>query len=60
MTANAIASKLFAQVNQDEERFVLFDAIINSHTNGTQIKEGDAFIHISNENKRKRDTTKGM
>ena len=27
--------------------------------NGTQIKYGDAFIHTSNVNKRRRDTTKG-
>ena len=48
MTANAIASNLFSQVDQDGQRFVLFNAIVDSCTNGTQIKEGDAFIHMSN------------
>ena len=48
MTANAIASNLFSQVDQDGQRFVLFNAIIYSRTNGTQIKEGDYLIHIYN------------
>ena len=59
MTANAIASNLFSQVYRDGQHFVLFNAIIYSRTNGTQIKEGDSFIHMSNVNKRRRETTKG-
>ena len=59
MTPNAIASNLFAQVNQYGQNFVLFDAIIYSLTEGTQIKEGGTFIHMSNGNKRRIDTTKG-
>ena len=59
MIANTIASNLFSQVDQDGQRFVLFNAIIDSRTDGTHIKEGDSFIHMSNENKRRRDTTKG-
>ena len=39
MTANAIASNLFSQVDQDVQRFVLFNSIIYLRTNGTQIKE---------------------
>ena len=58
MTANTIESNLFLQVDQDGQRFVLFNAIIDSRTNGTQNKEGDSFIHMSNGNKRKRETTK--
>ena len=59
MTANAIASNLFYQVNQYGQRFLLFNTIIYSRTDGTQIKGGDYFIHISNVNKRRRETTKG-
>ena len=59
MTANAIASNLFAQVDQDGNRFVLFDEIIDIRTDGTQIQKDDAFIHMSNGNKRRRETTKG-
>ena len=59
MAVNAIASNLFAQVDQDRQRFVLFDEIIDCRTDGSQIKSEDAFIHISNGNKRRRETTKG-
>jgi hypothetical protein len=59
MAANAIASNLFAQVDQDGQRFVLFDEIIDWRTDGSQIKLEDAFIHLSNGNKRRRETTKG-
>ena len=58
MAANAIASNLFTQADQDGQRFVLFDEIIDWQTDGSQIKPEDAFIHISNGNKRRRDTTK--
>ena len=59
MTSNSIASNLFVQVDRYGQHFVLFDAIIYSRTYITQIKEGDAFIHISNRNMRRRETTKG-
>ena len=59
MAANAIASNLFAQVDQDVQRFVLFDEIIDWRTDGSQIKLEDAFIHINNGNKGRRETTKG-
>ena len=59
MTANTTANNLFSQVDQDGQRFVLFNAIIYWRTDGTQIKEGDSLIHISNGNKRRRETTKG-
>ena len=42
MTANEIASNLFSQVDQDEQRFLLFNAIIDLQTDGTQINEGEA------------------
>ena len=58
MKANATASNLFYQVNQDGQHFVLFNAIIDSRTDSTHIKEGDSFIHMSNGNKRRRETTK--
>ena len=37
MTANFIASNLFAQVDQYRQRFLLFDEIIDHRTDGTQI-----------------------
>ena len=59
MKSNEIASNLFSQVDQYGQRFALFNAIIDSCNNGTQIKEGDSFIHMSNGEKRRRETTKG-
>ena len=59
MTANAIESNLFSQVDQYGQRFVLFNAIIDSRTDGTKIKEEEYFIHMSNGNKRRTETTKG-
>ena len=54
MAANAIVSNLFAQVDQEGQRVVLFDKIIDWQMDGSQIKLGDAFIHISNRKKRRR------
>ena len=48
MTANTTASNLFSQVDQYGQRFVLFNAIIDSPTDDKQIKEGYSFIHMSN------------
>ena len=59
MAANAIASNLFAKVDQDGQRFLLFNAVIYSRTDDTHIKEGASFIHMSNGNKSRRETTKG-
>ena len=59
MTSNAIASNLSSQVDQDGKRFLLFNTIIDSRAGGTQIKEVDSFIHMSNGNKKRIDTTKG-
>ena len=59
MTANAIESNLFSQVDQYGQHFLLFNAVIDSRNDGTQIKEGESFIHRYNKNKRMIDTTKG-
>ena len=59
MAADAIASNLLVQVDQDGQRFVLFDEIIDWRTDGSQIKSEDTFIQISNRNKRRCETTKG-
>ena len=59
MKANTIERNLFSQVYQDGQLFVIFNAIIDSRTNCTKIKEGDYFFHMSNGNTRRRETTKG-
>ena len=58
MRANAIASNLLSQFNKNGYRFVLLNGIIDLRIYGTQVKEGGSFIHMSNENKRRRETTK--
>ena len=59
MTANNIANNLFAQVDQDGNRFVLFNEIIKHRKYGSDIREDDVFIHMSNGNKQLQETTKG-
>ena len=58
VTASAIASNLFSKVDQDGQHFILFDAIIDLRTDGTNMIKGGVFIHMYNRNKRRRDTTK--
>ena len=59
MTSIAITSKVLSQVKQDGQSFLLFNAIIDLHTDATQIKVGDSVIQMYNGNKRRRETTKG-
>ena len=59
MIANTITSNLFSQVDHNVKRFVLFNAIIDLRTNGTQTKEGGYFIHMYNGNMWSKETTKG-
>ena len=58
LTANAIALNMFAQIDPEGNRHVLFDEIIDHRTDGTEIKEDDAFIRHGDA-RRRRQTTKG-
>ena len=44
MAANAIAQNLFAQVDAEGNRHVLFDEIIDHRTDGKEVKQQDAFL----------------
>ena len=44
MAANSIAENLFAQIDQEGNRFVAFDSIMDHRTDGTEIKPDNAFI----------------
>jgi hypothetical protein len=59
LAANAIAENLFAQVDEEGNRHVLFDEIIDHRTNGKEIKQQDAFVTMSNGTKRRRESTLG-
>ena len=59
LSANHIAEKLFAQVEDDGNRQVLMKEIIDYRTNGQEVKHQDAFIMTRTGTKRRRESTKG-
>ena len=59
MAANAIAENLFAQVDEEGNRHVLFQEIIDHRTDGKEVKQQDAFITTSTGTQRRRETTQG-
>jgi hypothetical protein len=59
LAANAIAENMFAQVDDEGNRHVLFEEIIDHRTDGTEVKQQDAFLTTRNGNQRRRETTKG-
>ena len=59
LSANVIAQNMFAQVDDEGNRHVLFDAIIDHRVDGTEVKTMDAFIVKKSGHKRRRETTKG-
>jgi hypothetical protein len=59
LAANAIAESTFAQVGDEGNRHVLFEEIIEYRTDGTEVKQQDAFLTTRNGNKCRRETTKG-
>ena len=59
LAANYIAENLFAQVDDEGNLQVLMNEIIDYWTNGTKLKQQDAFITTKTGTKRRRETTKG-
>ena len=59
LAANVIAQNLFAQVDEEGNRHVLFDEIIDHRTNGKEVKQQNAFITRKTGNKKRRQTTQG-
>ena len=59
MASKMTENSIFAQVDQDGQRFVLFDEIIDARTDGTQTKIPDDLIHMKNEKKSRRETAEG-
>ena len=58
LTANAIAQNMFAQVDDEGNRHVLFDAIIYHRDTALSLKQADAFIVASSGNRQRQETTK--
>ena len=59
LAANYIAENLFAQIDDEGSRQVLMNEIIDYRTNGTNLKQQDAFITTKTGTKHRRETTKG-
>ena len=59
LSANFITENVFAQVDQDGNRQVLLNEIINYRTTGKEVKQQDAFITTRTGTKRRCETTIG-
>ena len=59
LAANAIASNMFAQIDDDGNRFTILDSIVDHRVDGTEIKRDDGFIISHNGGKRRKMTTRG-
>ena len=59
LAANAFAENLFAQIDNEGNRHVLFQEIIEHHMNSKQILQQDAFITTHTETQQQRETTIG-
>ena len=59
LAANYKAENLFTLVDDEGNRQVLMNEIIDYRTNGTDLKQQDAFIMTKTGTKRRRETTKG-
>ena len=59
MAANAIAENLFAQIDDEGNRHVLFKEIIDYRTSGKQVLQQDAFVTTRTGTRRRRETTIG-
>ena len=59
LSANYITENVFTQVDQDGNRQVLLDEIIDYRTTGKEVKQQDAFITTRTGTKRRRETTIG-
>ena len=59
LSANAIAENMFAQIDDDGNRFALLDDIVDHRVDGTQISKEDAFITSKSGGRRRKITTRG-
>ena len=48
LSANTIAENMFAQVDEDGNRYTILDDIVDHRVDGTEIKKDDAFITSKN------------
>ena len=58
LTANTIAENLFSQVDEEGNRHVIFDAIIDHRVDGSELQQSDAIFITANGARRRKRTTK--
>ncbi|KAI2506381.1 Reverse transcriptase (RNA-dependent DNA polymerase) [Fragilaria crotonensis] len=59
LSANLIAQNLFSEIDEEGNRHVLLDDIIDFRKSGAAVSQEDAFVTMSNGVKRRRQTTLG-
>ena len=59
MAANQIADNLFAQIDENGNRFVMIDEIVDHRRNDSAVSIDDAFFVTSQGTRQRRRTTKG-
>ena len=59
MAANSITENMFAQVDEEGNRHVLFDKIVEHRCDGNQVNMQDAFSANTRGVQQRRPTTKG-
>ena len=59
ISANIIAENMFAQVDNEGNRFQILSEIVDHRTDGSDITQQDAFVTTQTGTKRRRETTKG-
>ena len=59
LAANLITENIFFQVDEEGNRSILFDEIVDVRTDGTQVLQQDAFVTTSSGTQRRVTTTKG-
>ena len=59
LSANAIAQNMFAQVDEEGNRNILFQEIVDNRVDGKEIKQQDDFITTNTDTRRRRETMQG-
>ena len=59
LSANAIAQNMFAQVNEEGKRHILFQEIVDHRVDGKEIKQQDVFMTTKTGTRRRQETTQG-
>ena len=59
LAANVIAENMFAQVDDEGNRYQLLSEIVDHRTDGSEVTQQDAFVNTQTGTKRRRETTKG-